>query len=96
MRGSKCEIRVLGSPASDYPSGIDTSQKTKKKIRISLFKNVIYTELLKKIQLFSKASYSGPEVLKHKMIGNREKNLNRPEKGSQRGKYPQDKFYAYA
>lgn len=59
VRGSKCEISVLGSPASDYPSGIDTSQKTKKKIRISLFKNVIYTELFKKYKYFPKQATLG-------------------------------------
>lgn len=34
-----------------------------------------------------------PEVLKHKLIGNREKkSKHKPEKGFQRHKYLQDKF----
>lgn len=38
--------------ASDCPTGIDTSQKTKREIRISLLKDVIYTEPLKNTAFF--------------------------------------------
>ena len=74
--------------ASDCPTGIDTSQKTKKEERISVLKNVIYTELLKKYGFFPKpatqawGSETQDDCIKKKKSKYRSKKMVSREAGS--------------